>query len=641
MNKLLLVVCFLFIAKGFSQESFVKYTVNKGETVTQIAKKFDTSVDAIYKLNPESRDGLKLDQIIFVSTQNLNTHVVKPKETVYGIALKYDITIEELKKVNPEIVSQNIIIGQKLSIPKHNKVIARALELKEFNKSTLQIHEIKPKETLFSIARLYNVSVEDLDHLNAKSLENGLQIGQKIQIPTKKKTLDGKPRVITKETFFHTVLPQETKYGIAKKYNISIAQLELQNPEIVSGLIEGNKLAINTNAIHPKNEKEELMLVIAEKQVVVEKSKNTEAEVAQLKVDKKESEAKLAEKTAEIENLEDIVAVQKEMNQKVLKINALNIDLNRIQDSNSSSSEKLKLVLEANRNIQEVLLYKLDSLVYNMKLDVEDIKNREIVNVAESRQLEKEANENLQKTNILLVDLKQDFASNRKNYALIMNKVKKVNLEEAQILKKNTRKLENERSKEEILYDFEKLEAEQQESDKQNEVLLSKMESLTKEADYEVKRKIKMATFYSEEARIFDDKLALEKIKRYKNNKVIDENVSNNDEEIIEDELLNDDVVLVKTVVLDYLKDVENGYYMVFNTYKNAIDRDKKVLELIDKGEIEASFFYDFTTFTYYVYSKKFIMASEALNYYKKIENNAFYKDITLVNCSYITYNNN
>jgi LysM repeat protein len=638
MNRLILILCFLFVSKGFSQESFVKYTVNKGETVTQIAKKFDTSIDAIYRLNPESIEGLKQDQTIFVSTQNLNTHIVQSKETVYGIALKYDITIEDLNKVNPEIVSQSIMIGQKLSIPKRNKVIARALELKENNNTRFQVHKIKAKETLFSIARLYNVSVEDLDNLNAKSLENGLQIGQEIQIPSKKKTLDGKPRVITKETFFHTVLPLETKYGIAKKYNISIAQLELQNPEIVSGLREGNKLAINTSAINPENEKEELMLAIAEKQVVVEKSKNIEAEVIQLKEDKKVSEAKLAAKTAEIENLEDIVSVQKQMNQKVLKINALNVDLNRIQDSNSSSSEKLKLVLDANRNIQDVLLYKLDSLVYNMKLDVEDIKSREIVNVAESRQLEKEANENLQKTNILLVDLKQDLASNRKNYALIMNKVKKVNLEEAQILKKNTRKLESERAKEVVLYDFKKLEAEQKESDKQNEILLSKMESLTKEADYEVKRKIKMATFYSKESRIFDDKLSLEKIKRYKNSKGLEVKEVNSETEISteNDALLNDDVVLVEMVVLDYLKDVQNGYYIVFDIYKNAVDRDKRVLELIDNGESEASFFYDFSTFSYYVYSKKFAIASEALNYYKKIENNEFYKNIMLVNCNYI-----
>lgn len=102
------------------------------------------------------------------------------------------------------------------------------------------------------------------------------------------------------------------------------------------------------------------------------------------------------------------------------------------------------------------------------------------------------------------------------------------------------------------------------------------------------------------------------------------------------DELLNEDVVLLEMVVLDYLKDIENGYYIVFDIYKNAVDRDKRVLELIDNGETDASFFYDFTSFSYYVYSKKLTIASEALNYYKKIENNKFYKDIMLVNCNYI-----
>lgn len=638
MYKLIVIICFLLVSKGFAQESFVAYIVNKGETVTQIANKFDTSIDAIYKLNPDAKQGLKQNQTIFVSTQNLHTHIVQSKETIYGIAVKYEITIADLNKVNPEIIAQNIKIGQKLFIPKPNKTIIRALESKKINNSSLQMHEVKPKETLFSIARLYNVSVEDLDNINAKNIENGLQIGQNIQIPSKKKTLDGKPRVINQETFFHTVLPLETKYGIAKKYNISIAQLELQNPEIVSGLIEGNTLAINLNGVNPKNEKEELMLAIAEKQVVVEKTKNIEAEVIQLKEDKKESETKLAQKTTEIENLEDIVAVQKQMNQKVLKINALNVDLNKIQDTNASSSEKLKLVLDANRNIQDVLLYKLDSLVYNMKQDVENIKKREIVNIAESRKLEKEANENIQKTNLLLIDLKQDLASNRKNYALIMNKVKKVNLEEAQLLKKNTRKLESEKVKEVIFYDFKKLDAEQQENEQQNQVLISKMESLTKEADYEVKRKIKMATFYSEEARTFDDKLALEKIKRYKNNKLSEVSETNNNSEITteKDALLNDDVVLVEMIVLDYLKNIENGYYIVFDVYKNAVDRDKRVLELIDIGETEASFFYDFTTFSYYVYSKKFDNASDAVNYYKKNENKASYKNIILVNCSFI-----
>ncbi|WP_460836700.1 LysM peptidoglycan-binding domain-containing protein, partial [Massilia agri] len=79
------------------------------------------------------------------------------------------------------------------------------------------------------------------------------QIGQHIAIPNKRKTLDGRVRVINKETVFHVVEPKETKFSIAKKYGISIDQLESQNPEIVNGLIVGNKLAINTATIKPAN----------------------------------------------------------------------------------------------------------------------------------------------------------------------------------------------------------------------------------------------------------------------------------------------------------------------------------------------------------------------------------------------------
>ena len=49
-------------------------------------------------------------------------------------------------------------------------------------------HTVQAKESLFSIARLYNVSVEDLDKANTEIIKNGLQVGQEINVPNKKKT---------------------------------------------------------------------------------------------------------------------------------------------------------------------------------------------------------------------------------------------------------------------------------------------------------------------------------------------------------------------------------------------------------------------------------------------------------------------
>src|SRR5690606_10086476 len=128
-------------------------------------------------------------------------------------------------------------------------------------------------------------------------------------------------------------------------YGISIDQLESQNPEIVNGLVVGNKLAVNTKEIKPVNETEELMLALAEKQVVVEKTKA---------------------KAVEIDDLKDRLTVQKEMNQKIIKINDLKLNLNDMNGSKENSVEKLRLVLETNKNVQDILMAKLDSLVNTM-----------------------------------------------------------------------------------------------------------------------------------------------------------------------------------------------------------------------------------------------------------------------------------
>ncbi|GEM_PF-471276 len=640
--KFLLKIVFLFfiIQSTNAQESFVKYRINKGETVTQISKKFNVSIDEIYALNPDAVNGIQENQFIFVSVINLITHEVKPKETLYAIATKYSVTIEEIKQLNPELNDLSLKAGQKINIPKLNKnfVSALATNKKSYALANEEInHEVKPKETLFSIARLYNVSVSDLEELNVDLLENGLRIGQFIKIPNKKKTIDGKPRVITNETIFHTVVAQETKYGIAKKYGISVAQLELQNPEIVSKLTVGTKLAINLKAILPSNSKEELMLAIAEKQFAIEKSKIVSLENSKLKEENKTTIAKLEAKTAQVEDLQDRVTVQKQMNQKVLKVNSLKVNLNEIDEKKSGSAEKLKLVLEANKNVQEVLLYKLDSLVYNMKLDVEAIKTKEITDLETSKQLEKESYANLIETNKLLQELKRDLANNRANYALIMNKVKQINLEENKIYKKKSRALasgnyKNLTSKEAI----EQLEIDEKNTNLQNDALINELEKLATEKDLAIKEKLQKATFYSEEARAFDDKLALEKLKRYK------EKVKNNTTELPFQEKesqynLSQNMNLVAIEVIENLKEVANGYYLVVGKYTDAKQRDEKIIEFVNLGQAETSFFYNFNTLSYYVYVKVSTNVANALKFYNLHQNESLYKDLLIVK---LIYNN-
>lgn len=627
----LLTISLVFILsfnKITAQDSIIEHKIQKGETAYFIAQKYKVSVDEIYKLNPESQSGIQDNQVLKIPvhpTEKQNqkqqiTHIVAAKETLYGISKQYKVTVDAIQNANTEILAGGLQIGQELVIPQNLANLSKT----EMVTSSKVNHQVVAKESLFSIARQYNVSVQDLENGNKELLQNGLQIGQTILIPNKRKTLDGRVRVINNETLFHVVEAKETKFSIAKKYGISIDQLESQNPEIVNGLVVGNKLAINTKEVKPTNESEELMLALAEKQVVVEKTKA---------------------KTVEIDDLKDRLVVQKEMNQKIIKINDLKVNLNDMNGSKDNSVEKLRLVLEANKNVQDILMAKLDSLVNTMNDDLVELKRMDILNVDESKRLEKQSYESIGKTSELSSQLKKELAENRKAYAGLMNKVEKIAVEENQEYKKKLRESEKNNNINSLqqrlsLEEIKRYRIEQEQGDAQNQLLIAKIDSLDTQKKIEVKRHISKANYYSMEARLFDDKLALIKLKKYqddalkKQNKTISDQASKAvsleemKQELKENPLKNDKTIKVE--VFDNLKEVSNGYYLVLGIFTDAIPRDKFIMKLIDSGDFNASFFFNINSLSYYVYSDRYQNMEEVLYQCKKKEEDELYKDIII-----------
>ncbi|UUF12117.1 MULTISPECIES: muramidase family protein [Flavobacterium] len=623
----LLTISLVFILsfnKIAAQDSIIEHKIQKGETAYFIAQKYKVSVDEIYKLNPESQNGIKDNQIIKIpvhSPQKINqeqqiTHVVGEKETLYGLSKKYNVSVEAIQNANP-ILASGLQVGQELIIPQS----ASNLPKTEITAPSKTTHLVVAKESLFSIARQYNVSVQDLENLNKELLQNGLQIGQTIAIPNKRKTLDGKVRVINQETVFHVVEPKETKFSISKKYGITIDQLESQNPEIINGLIVGNKLAINTKEIKPANESEELMLALAEKQVVVEKTKA---------------------KTVEIDDLKDRLVIQKEMNQKIIKINDLKVNLNDMNGSKENSVEKLRLVLEANKNVQDILMAKLDSLVNTMNNDLVELKRMDVLNVDESKRLEKQSYESIGKTSELSSQLKKELAENRKAYAGLMNKVEKIAVEENQEYKKKIRESEKNKNVTSIqqrlsLEEIKRYKIEQEQGDAKNQLLISKIDSLDTQKQIEVKRHISKASYYSMEARKFDDKLALVKLKKYQDEAIKKSGSAETSKAVSLEEMKRElkenpfkNEKNIKIEVYDNLKEVSNGYYLVLGIFTDAPQRDKLIMQLIDSGDFNASFFFNINSLSYYVYSDKFQNMEELLYQCKKKEENELYKNVII-----------
>lgn len=108
---------------------FVNYTVKKGDTLSAIAKKYNTTVDVIMSVNPDIKDPNKIyvGQVIKipVTTQQTSTsaveketvyHTVQRGETLSGIAKRYGTTYVKLAAINKILNPNKIYVGQKIRI---------------------------------------------------------------------------------------------------------------------------------------------------------------------------------------------------------------------------------------------------------------------------------------------------------------------------------------------------------------------------------------------------------------------------------------------------------------------------------------------------------------------------------------------
>ncbi len=109
------------------------------------------------------------------------------------------------------------------------------------------IHTVRMKQTLYSIAKAYQCSKEEIIRFNPNAA-NGLQINQELKIPFKtiekdlEKTEPIKQQNIDSDTskfVCHIVKKGETLYRIHKKYDIAIEDLKILNPGLTEDIYEG------------------------------------------------------------------------------------------------------------------------------------------------------------------------------------------------------------------------------------------------------------------------------------------------------------------------------------------------------------------------------------------------------------------
>ena len=246
MKRIFITLSTLFCATvSFAQTATKTHTVAKGETITQIAKRYNTTNNVLFLLNPEAVDGVSENQIIKIPTTSSVQHQVQAKETVYGISKQYNIAIEKLYDLNPGLKENGLKIGQFLNL--NETTSKNAATVSNNNQPVKNVASttviVEKGETIYGIAVKNNTTVSVLYELNPGLLENGLKVGQAINIP-----VAGKVNIETsasaKKPKTIVVQPKQTIYNIAKTNNVSQEQLMEWNPDLKNGLKEGSTLIV-------------------------------------------------------------------------------------------------------------------------------------------------------------------------------------------------------------------------------------------------------------------------------------------------------------------------------------------------------------------------------------------------------------
>ena len=183
-------------------------TVKRGDSLYNIAQKYNTTVDAIKKLNNLTSNSLSVGQVLIIpygTEDNYNYYIVRSGDTLYSIGKQFNLTVDELKRLN-NLLGTTLSVGQQLIINGEEEL-----------PSGEQTYNVQSGDTLYSIARRFGLTVDELKEKN-NLISDELSIGQilevgnnEIEIPT--------------EEVSYIVQSGDNLYSIARKYNVSLDEL--------------------------------------------------------------------------------------------------------------------------------------------------------------------------------------------------------------------------------------------------------------------------------------------------------------------------------------------------------------------------------------------------------------------------------
>lgn len=275
-----LVACLLSSTSILAQK-FTTHAVKKGETLYSVATKYGVSTASILKYNKEIKEGdtLAVNTILVVPEAKLGevsvesevknlilgvmkdsvkkrepigfvNHKVRKRETLYGIAKRYIVTEEEIKKYNQQLYAEQLKKKMEIRIPKYKKIVEKENTI---DPEAYEKYIVAPKETRWSIAHKYGITIDSMLVLNPTLAQNTSYLAEGYELLLPKIAGSSVSDQKTQLYRSYTIPPKMNFYRLEKEFGVKSDEIVRLNPEITErgGLKEGMIIRIPETKLDP------------------------------------------------------------------------------------------------------------------------------------------------------------------------------------------------------------------------------------------------------------------------------------------------------------------------------------------------------------------------------------------------------